>query len=51
VLAELIAETREATGGAACMQVSHDEGGLLTMLTRLVGTRNAVEVGTFTGYS
>jgi caffeoyl-CoA O-methyltransferase len=51
VLAELIAETREATGGAAGMQVSNDEGGLLTMLTRLAGSRNAVEVGTFTGYS
>jgi caffeoyl-CoA O-methyltransferase len=51
VLAGLIAETREATGGAASMQVSYDEGGLLTMLTRLAGARNAVEVGTFTGYS
>jgi caffeoyl-CoA O-methyltransferase len=51
VLAELIAETREATGGMAGMQVSHDEGGLLTMLTRLTGAKNAVEVGTFTGYS
>ena len=51
VLAELIAETREATGGAAGMQISGDEGGLLTMLTRLTGARNAVEVGTFTGYS
>jgi caffeoyl-CoA O-methyltransferase len=51
VLAELIAETRQATGDAAGMQVSYDEGGLLTMLTRLTGARNAVEVGTFTGYS
>jgi caffeoyl-CoA O-methyltransferase len=51
VLAGLIAETREAAGGAAGMQISSDEGGLLTMLTRLTGARNAVEVGTFTGYS
>src|SRR3954469_12545183 len=33
------------------MQISADEGALLTMLTRLSGARNAVEVGTFTGYS
>jgi caffeoyl-CoA O-methyltransferase len=33
------------------MQITHDEGELLTMLVRLVGARNAVEVGTFTGYS
>jgi caffeoyl-CoA O-methyltransferase len=33
------------------MQISHDEGELLTMLVRLVGARRAVEVGTFTGYS
>jgi predicted O-methyltransferase YrrM len=51
VLAELAAETRERARGAATMQVSHDEGALLTMLVRLVGARNAVEVGTFTGYS
>jgi caffeoyl-CoA O-methyltransferase len=51
VLADLAAETRAATGGAAGMQVSADEGGLLTMLTRLAGARLAVEVGTFTGYS
>jgi caffeoyl-CoA O-methyltransferase len=33
------------------MQISHDEGELLTMLVRTVGARRAVEVGTFTGYS
>ena len=33
------------------MQISHDEGELLTMLVRLAGARYAVEVGTFTGYS
>jgi predicted O-methyltransferase YrrM len=51
VLLQLIAETREATGGRAQMQISHDEGTLLTMLVQLVGARNAVEIGTFTGYS
>ena len=33
------------------MQISSDEGAFLTMLTRLVDARYAVEVGTFTGYS
>jgi caffeoyl-CoA O-methyltransferase len=51
VLQELIVATREATGDAAGMQVAPDEGALLTMLTRLVGARLAVEVGVFTGYS
>ncbi|GAA2245575.1 hypothetical protein GCM10010430_29330 [Kitasatospora cystarginea] len=51
LLRELVAETREATGGASAMQIAHDEGALLTMLTRLVGARYAVEVGVFTGYS
>jgi caffeoyl-CoA O-methyltransferase len=51
LLRELIAETARAFPGPAGMQVSHDEGELLTMLTRLVGARRAVEVGVFTGYS
>ncbi|NLU75936.1 SAM-dependent methyltransferase [Streptomyces sp. HNM0575] len=51
VLQELATRTREATGNASRMQVAHDEGALLTMLTRLVDARFAVEVGTFTGYS
>lgn len=51
VLRELAAETREATGGASAMQISADEGAFLTMLTRLVNARFAVEVGVFTGYS
>ena len=33
------------------MQITADEGALLTMLVRLTGGLNAVEVGTFTGYS
>jgi caffeoyl-CoA O-methyltransferase len=51
LLRDLAAETRRAVPGEAEMQVSPDEGRLLTMLTRLVGARRAVEVGTFTGYS
>ena len=44
-------ERTRALGGAAGMQIGDDQGQLLTMLTRLVGARSAVEVGTFTGYS
>ena len=51
MLRDLAAETHRELGGAAGMQISHDEGELLTLLVRLVGARNAVEVGTFTGYS
>ena len=51
LLGELIVATREATGTAAGMQTSADEGAFLTMLTRLAGARHAVEVGVFTGYS
>ena len=50
VLRDLQRRTAEL-GRAAAMQVSSEEGALLTLLTRLVGAANAVEVGTFTGYS
>jgi len=51
VLRDLAAETRAAFPQAAGMQISHDEGELLTMLARLTGASYAVEVGVFTGYS
>lgn len=44
-------ETEAITGAFAGMQIGPDQYALLTMLTRLVGTRLAVEVGTFTGTS
>ncbi|NUO92357.1 MAG: O-methyltransferase [Dermatophilaceae bacterium] len=50
VVRELQAETAEL-GDVAGMQIGDDQGQLLTMLTRLIGARRAVEVGTFTGYS
>jgi caffeoyl-CoA O-methyltransferase len=50
VLADLRVETQKL-GGPASMQVGPDQGQLLTFLTRLIGARHAVEVGTFTGYS
>jgi caffeoyl-CoA O-methyltransferase len=50
VLSDLIDETR-ALGGISLMQVAPEQGALLTLLARAIGARNAVEVGTFTGYS
>jgi caffeoyl-CoA O-methyltransferase len=51
VARDLIAETRAAVPDVAEMQIAPDQAGLLTLLTRLVGARTAVEVGTFTGFS
>src|SRR5918994_1474321 len=49
-LDELRVET-EALGDVSVMQVSADQGALLTILTRVASASFAVEVGTFTGYS
>jgi caffeoyl-CoA O-methyltransferase len=51
LLLDLAAETLRLTGGNAEMQIPPEQGTLLTMLVRLTGARQAVEVGTFTGYS
>ncbi|SFB80352.1 O-methyltransferase [Streptomyces aidingensis] len=52
VLRELAEEThRSLPPGLAGMQITHDEGALLSLLVKLAGARTAVEVGTFTGYS
>jgi caffeoyl-CoA O-methyltransferase len=50
VLTGLRAET-ETLGDISRMQVSADQGALLTLLTGVAGASFAVEVGTFTGYS
>jgi caffeoyl-CoA O-methyltransferase len=47
---DLIAETAKL-GGVAGMQIAPEQGAFMTVLTRLLGVRSAVEVGTFTGYS
>jgi caffeoyl-CoA O-methyltransferase len=47
---ELIAET-QALGPVSGMQVAPEQGAFLTILTKALGVRRAVEVGTFTGYS
>jgi caffeoyl-CoA O-methyltransferase len=43
--------TTAALGGVSMMQISPEQGAFMTMLTRLLDVRHAVEVGTFTGYS
>ena len=50
VLTDLIEETA-ALGPVSMMQIAVEQGAFLTQLARLVGARQAVEVGTFTGYS
>jgi caffeoyl-CoA O-methyltransferase len=47
----LIAETRAKVKDLAMMQIAPEQGAFMTLLTGLLGARNVVEVGTFTGYS
>src|SRR5215212_5761515 len=49
VLERVRAET--AVMPSAQMQVSADQGALIELLVRLIGAKDALEVGTFTGYS
>jgi caffeoyl-CoA O-methyltransferase len=46
----LIEETAKL-GAVAGMQIAPEQGAFLTVLTRLIGARSAIEIGTFTGYS
>lgn len=47
----LIDETQATMGDNARMQIARDTAALLTLLAKLVGARQAVEIGTFTGLS
>ena len=50
----LLAELREETsrlGDPAVMQISPEQGDLLTLLVAAIGARRAIEVGSFTGMS
>ncbi len=49
ILAELRAETNRMP--EAAMQISPDQGQFMGLLTRLIGAKRVIEVGTFTGYS
>jgi predicted O-methyltransferase YrrM len=50
VLRQLEEETA-AMGDIAVMQIAPDQGAFMTLLCRLLGAREAIELGTFTGYS
>jgi len=51
ILSDLVEETRQSVPEHVGMQISADQGQLLTMLVQLTGARRLIEVGTFTGYS
>jgi caffeoyl-CoA O-methyltransferase len=51
LLRDLIAETAERFPGNVVYQIGPEQGTFMTMLARLMGASQAVEVGTFTGYS
>src|SRR5262249_55023139 len=51
LVAELVAETRQVFGYTANFQIAPEQSPFLTFLVRLLGARDAVEVGTFTGLS
>jgi len=46
-----VREETAAMGSVSSMQVAPDQGAFLTMLCRMLGVREAIELGTFTGYS
>jgi caffeoyl-CoA O-methyltransferase len=50
VLARIAAETAEM-GRVANMQIAADQGAFLTVLCKAIGGSEALELGTFTGYS
>ncbi len=51
VVQRALIERTAALGAVAGMQISPEQGAFMTLVTGLLGTRSAVEVGTFTGYS
>ncbi len=48
---QLMTATEERTGGASRMQIGGDQGTFFEILASSIGARNAIEIGTFTGYS
>jgi caffeoyl-CoA O-methyltransferase len=51
VARDLLAETRAALPDQAQMSIAPEQAAFLTLLTRTLGVRRAVEIGTFTGFS
>lgn len=46
-----VQEDTAAMGEISAMQIAPDQGAFMTLLARAIGAREALEVGTFTGYS
>lgn len=46
-----VQEEAAAMGDIASMQIAPDQGAFITLLCRLLGAAEAIELGTFTGYS
>jgi caffeoyl-CoA O-methyltransferase len=46
-----VREETAAMGDVAVMQIAPDQGAFMTLLCRLLGARETLELGTFTGYS
>jgi caffeoyl-CoA O-methyltransferase len=51
LLGQLAAETAASYPASLSMQIGPEQGAFMTMLTQLIGARQALEIGTFTGYS
>jgi caffeoyl-CoA O-methyltransferase len=51
IVRDLIEETARVLPDNVQMQIAPEQAAFLTLLTRLIGARQAVEVGTFTGMS
>ena len=51
ILRELAHETAEWYPGEVTLPIAPEQGTFMTILTRLIGARSAIEIGTFTGYS
>jgi caffeoyl-CoA O-methyltransferase len=51
VVTDLLAETRDTWPEEASLSIAPEQAPFLTFLARLVGARQAVEIGTFTGLS
>src|SRR5262245_45605329 len=50
-LLNALAEETAALGGVRIMQIGSLQGALMHLLVRAIGARQAIEIGTFTGYS
>ncbi|WP_432985713.1 O-methyltransferase [Dactylosporangium sp. CA-233914] len=51
IVRDLIEETARVLPADQGMQIAPEQAGFMTLLTRIAGVRNAVEIGTFTGLS